>query len=129
MRGQCSVPRGPRNEHPYLEFLIFGLLQHAEGPLVGGLELGLHGLVLLSGLPELALQLLPLVVRELLQLPQVLLVVAGALLQGLLHLGDLPAGQLPSARLLPPQGVLKHASFPNVSSAQAQRGLLCSSEL
>lgn len=68
------------------DFLIFGLFKHTQGSLVGSLELGFRSLVLLNGLLEFALQLLPLVVRELLELLQVIPVVAGTPLQSLLHL-------------------------------------------
>lgn len=51
---------------------------------MGGLELSFRHLILLDALLELA-------VGELLECPQVLPVVAGALLQSLLHLQDLPA--------------------------------------
>lgn len=98
------------NYHLYLEFLIFGLLKHAQGSLVGGLKLGFHGLVLLDGLLQLMLQLLPLVVGELPEHLQVLPVAAGALLQSLLHLGDLPArAPCPQARSppLPLPGIVK----------------------
>lgn len=60
---------------------------------MGRLQLGPPSLVLLDGLLELTLQLLPLLVREPPELLQVLPVVAGALLQGLLHLRHLPTGQ------------------------------------
>ena len=86
LNGWGSVTGGLHDQLPYLEFLIFGFLKQAEGLLVGCLKLSPPGLVLLDGLLELVLQLLPLLVREPPELPQVLPVVAGTLLQGLLHL-------------------------------------------
>lgn len=69
---------------------------------MGCFELGLCGLVLLHGLLELLLQLLPLVVRLLPELLQVRPVVAGAPLQSLVHLGELPPGQRALSQDPPP---------------------------